>query len=103
MTNEQLAEKGRRASAAFDEFVGPALESSRAEYMEALTKLAANEPWRSDKIVKLSIAMRVIDTIEAQMRTAMANGNDAAKKISRAREIAELPAAKRRWLDTVLP
>ena len=80
-------------------FVGPALESSRGEYMAALTKLAANEPWRSDKIVKLSIAMRVIDKIEEQMKLVMANGAEAAKQIDRARQIAELPEAKRKWLQ----
>lgn len=99
MTREQLAERGRQAEAAWAEFVGPALESSRAEYMAALTKLAANEPWRSDKIVKLSIAMRVIDKIEEQMRLAMMNGTEAAKQNDRARQIAELPEAKRKWLQ----
>ena len=67
--------------------------------MAALTKLAANEPWRSDKIVKLSIAMRVIDKIEEQMKLAMTNGAEAAKQIDRARQIAELPEAKRKWLQ----
>ena len=99
LTREQLAERGRQAEAAWTEFVGPALESSRAEYMAALTKLAVNEPWRSDKIVKLSIAMRVIDKIEEQMKLAMANGAEAAKQIDRARQIAELPEAKRKWLQ----
>jgi hypothetical protein len=88
---------------AYEEFVGPATETIRAEYMEALTKLAANEPWRSDKIVKLSIAMRVIDKVAEQIKVAMANGAEASKQMDRARQIAELPAAKRRWLDTVLP
>ena len=99
LTNEQLARRGQRATEAFDEFVGPAIEASRAEYMEALTKLAANEPWRSDKIVKLSIAIRVIDKVAEHMKVAMANGAEAAKQIGRARQIAELPEAKRRWLQ----
>jgi len=98
VTNEQLAEKGRRAAEAFGEFVGPALEASRTDYMEALTKLAANEPWNSDKIVKLSIAMRVIDKVAEQMKLAMANGAEASRQMQRAREIAELSPAKRRWL-----
>lgn len=98
MTNDQLAEKGRRASEAFAEFVGPAIEHSRADYMEALTKLAANEPWNSDKIVKLSIAIRVIDKVTEQMKIAMANGAEATRQMQRAREIAELSPAKRRWL-----
>jgi hypothetical protein len=102
MTREQLAERGRQAEAAYAEFVGPAIDQARAEYMEALTRLAANEPWRSDKIVKLSIAMRVIDKVSEQMKLTMANGIDASKQMQRAQEIAELPAAKRRWLD-VLP
>lgn len=99
MNKQELAEKGRRAQAASDEFVNPALEACRAEYMEALTKLAANEPWRSDKIVKLSIATRVIDAVGAHLRAAISNGELASKEMRRAREIADLPAAKRRWLD----
>jgi hypothetical protein len=70
--------------------------------MEALTKLAANEPWRSDKIVKLSIAMRVIDKVAEQIKVAMANGAEASKQMDRARQIAELPAAKRRWIDILV-
>jgi hypothetical protein len=99
MNSEQLADKGRRAYAAFDEFVQPAIEQARADYMEALTRLAANEPWRSDKIVKLSIAMRVIDKVAEQMKVAMANGEEAARQIDRARQIADLPAAKRKWIE----
>ena len=99
MTAEQLARRGQRATEALNEFVGPAIEASRAEYMEALTRLAANEPWNSDKIVKLSIAMRVIDKVEEQIKVAMVNGTEAAKQIGRAKQIAELPEAKRRWLQ----
>lgn len=99
LNKDQLAEKGRRAAEAHAEFIAPAIETIRAEYMEALTRLAASEPWRSDKIVKLAIAARVIDAVSAQMRAAMANGQAAQSDINRAREIEDLPAAKRRWLN----
>lgn len=99
MTPEEIKFRGVRAAEAMDDFVGPAIDKLRAEYLAAITKLAANEPWRSDKIVKLSIATRVIDAVEAQFRAAISAGADAGRKIDRAAEIADLPAAKKRWLD----
>ena len=97
MNNHELAERGRQAKEAFG-FIGPALESARAEYMEALTTIAAKEPWAADKITKLAIARNVIDKVEAHLRIIMAHGDEAARKLEKAREIAELPAAKKRWL-----
>ncbi|HKR17649.1 hypothetical protein [Rhizorhapis sp.] len=97
MTPEQLAERGRQAQQAFG-FLSPALDSIRAEYMEALTAVAAKEPWASDKIVKLAVARNVIDKVEAHLRAIIANGGVAEHQINRAREIAELPVAKRKWL-----
>jgi hypothetical protein len=99
MTPQQITDRARNAKIAWDEFVGPAIEACRADYMAALTKVAANEPWESDKIVKLAIATRVIDMVESQMRALIQQGADAQKAIDRAAQIANLPARKRKWAD----
>lgn len=103
MTPQHLAVRARNAQASWDEFVGPIVETVRAEYLSALTKIAANEPWQSDKIVKLAIAQRVIDTVESQMKAMILQGADAQKAIDRAAQIENLPARKRRWIDIGVP
>ena len=95
---EERRARGFQAKQALEEFVGPAIESLRSDYMEALSRLAVNEPWATDKLVKLAIAQRVINTVEQQMKTIILDGEVAAKDKSRADEIAKLPEAKRRWL-----
>jgi hypothetical protein len=55
---EDLRARGFRAKAALDEFLGPAMAPIKAEYLAALTELAANEPWSTAKITKLAVAQR---------------------------------------------
>lgn len=98
MNNEDRRARGFRAKAALDEFIGPAMDQMRDEYMHALTKLAANEPWETAKITKLAVAQRVIQAVEQQIRAAVLDGEMAAKDKSRADMIANLPEAKRKWL-----
>ena len=99
MTPEDRRARGFRASAALDEFVAPAIEQLRSEYMAALTQLAVSEPWASDKLVKLAVAQRVINIVEQHFKQLVADGEITAAKISRAQEIARLPEAKRKWLN----
>lgn len=99
MTNEEMAAKGHRAALAWEEFVEPALAALREAYMGRLTEIAADEPWSSDKIVKFAVATRVIDKVEAQIKAAIVNGLDARAKVEKAREIEDIPASKRKWLN----
>lgn len=98
LSPEDLRARGFRAKAALDEFLGPAMVPIRAEYLAELTALAANEPWSHAKITKLAVAQRVIDKVEQHIRVAVAQGEQAAHQLNRAREIAALPEARRRWL-----
>lgn len=98
-TTEERRARGFQAKLAYDEFVAPAIDGLRADYMEALSRLAVNEPWASDKLVKLAVAQRVINTVEQHMKAIILDGEVAAKEKSRADEIANLPEAKRRWLN----
>lgn len=99
MTDDEHASRGMRAAMAWDEFVEPALNAIAAEYMAALTSVAASEPWQSDKIVKLAVATRVIDKVQEHLRAAIMAGDSARAKIGRAHEIEQLPARKRKWID----
>lgn len=97
MNEDAKRDRGHRAANAFDEFVAPALNDLRDEYLGALSSLAVNEPWATDKLTKLAVAQRVINAVEQHMRRAIVDGEEANRKITRAEEIAGLPEAKRRW------
>lgn len=99
MTDEEVASKGTRAALAMEEFIGPALEAVHAEYLERLTSVAASEPWASDKVVKLSVAVNVVRMVEAHLKAAIISGEHARTQINRAAEIERLPHAQRRWLN----
>lgn len=101
MNEHERQERGRRAANAIEEFVGPALLDARGAYLEAMTRLAAEEPWASDKITKLAIAQRVIDMIEDHLRTAVMDGTESAKTIEHARRVAQIPERKRTMLQTL--
>lgn len=90
--------RGFRAKALMDEFLAPVLEEIRAEYLNGLMKLAANEPWETAKITKLAIAQRVIDMVGQQINAAVSDGEIAAKQKSRAEQISRIPDSKRKWI-----
>ena len=97
MTLEQARDRGFRAQSAWDDFIAPACTELRTEYLSALTKLAANEPWETAKITKLAVAQRVIDAVEAHIRSVVLNGKAAQSEIDRAQMIARIPEAKRKF------
>lgn len=98
MTDEERRARSHRANSLMDEFLSPIVEELHAEYLSAVTQLAANEPWAVEKITKLSVALRVVSKVEQQIRAIVQDGEHAAGRISRAQEIAKMPAARRRWL-----
>ena len=98
LSDEQKAARGVRAKMAMAEFFAPAFRSIEGEYLTALTTLASNEPWATDKLTKLAVAQRVIKTVEQQVMVAVLEGETAAQSLERAKRIAALPEAKRRWV-----
>lgn len=98
MTPEELGRRGAHAEAAWEEFIGPAVEQMRETYMAALTKLAANEPWETGKITRLAIAQNVISAVEEHLRAAMMHGEVAARDQARVSKIESLPDRKKRWI-----
>lgn len=101
MSNTERADRGRRASEAFEEFISPALVQARAIYLEAMTRIAADAPWEAGKITKLAIAQKVIDLVEEHLRTAMFDGATAQQAVDRARMVSEIPEHKRTILQTL--
>lgn len=98
MTPEELHRRGAHAQTAWDEFIAPAIEGMRAEYLSALTRIAAHEPWEVAKITKLAIAQNVIGAVEDHLRAAMMHGEVAARDQARVRAIEDLPERKKRWI-----
>ena len=97
-TAQRIAE-AEQAEAAFKRYVGPALNSLRADYLVKLAELAAqplNEKVQQG-IVNLSLAIRVAGEVEAQMRALMADGTIARQDAHRAAEIARMSPEERKW------
>lgn len=98
LSDEEKKARGYRAKSAMDEFLAPAMKALEAEYLVALTTLAASEPWATDKLTKLAVAQRVIKTVEQHIIAAVMDGEVASQNLERAKKIAALPEAKRRWV-----
>lgn len=98
MSDEEKVARGMRAKLAMDEFLAPALNAVGAEYLTALTQMAASEPWETAKITKLAIAQRVIKSVEQHIIMAVMDGVQADSNLARAKQIAAIPEAKRKFL-----
>ncbi len=101
LSDEEKVARAFRARQAMDEFLAPAIQSVGAEYLTALTQLAASEPWETGKITKLAMAQRVTRAVEQHIALAVLDGEQASQHLARAKAIAAMPEAKRRWIDGV--
>lgn len=99
MTPEQRIDRSYRASNAMEEFVSPAIDAARTEYLSALTRLAANEPWETGKLTKLAVAMKVIELVEQHIRAAIVDGEVVSRENARAQQIASIPEFRRNMLQ----
>lgn len=98
LSDEEKVARGMRAKMALDEFLAPALNDIGTEYLTALTQMAANEPWETAKITKLAVAQRVIKMVEQHIISTVMDGVQADANLSRAKKIAAIPEAKRKFL-----
>lgn len=99
MTRDEQIDRAHRAREARDGFLAPAMAEIRAEYIAALTMLAANEPWETGKITKLAVAIKVIDKVDEQLSAIIAGGTVAEHAQARAEQIARIPETKRKMLQ----
>lgn len=97
----QKIERGRRAALAFDEFVKPELDHVRAFYRDRIVEVAAKEfhpGERADKLTSLSIALKVVESIETGLRVAIIEGEKAQGELLKVETIAGMSNARRRAL-----
>lgn len=97
MTDEERAQRGLRAKEAWEEFLAPKLAAIREEYLNALIKLAANDPTAVQKITNLSVAQNVVATVEQHIREIILDGEAVVRRKTRAQQIEDLPERKKSW------
>ncbi len=99
-TTTDRMNRAQRANEAMVEFIGPALEVMRTDYMDKLRDVAAKHPMRGEPLAmveKLSTALKIVDQIEVQMRALIADGTVAQADADRASNIARLNTEQRRY------
>ena len=107
MTKAEVAERiarAHRAQSAWDEFLAPMIAAMREEYRERMVSVATTElatAARSDKITALSMALRIVDTIESGMLATIKDGELARADKLKAEAIEGMTDARRRLLNIV--
>lgn len=101
MTPEQRIGRAARAQGAWDEFIAPMIDNLREEYTNRVAEVAATELHpanRADKITTLSVALRVLATLESGMKEAIRDGDLARKDKIRADNVERMSDAQQRLL-----
>lgn len=98
MNAAQKAERGRNARNAL-EFLEPAFEGLKADYMASMARVAAVVPLKVDTIQALAQAVRIVDVVKAQIEAIVVDGEKALKEIEHGRKVVEMTASDRRLLD----
>jgi len=90
---------GDQAKAAWDQFINPYVSLIKADYMDKLIDLSSRplDERARQGITNLSIALRVSEMFEGQLRKAIADGEAAKKEIGRASAIANMSPEARRY------
>lgn len=99
-TSERIA-RAHRAQAALDEFLTPLFAEMREEYARRIAEVATTELHptnRADKITALSLALKVVNTLESGMTEVIRDGELARRDKIRADEIERMSDAQQRLL-----
>ncbi len=101
MTDSPVDRVGRseRAAAAMAEFVGPAFDELRSDYLEALADAASktlDDNLRSN-IEKMALAIKVLDTVRASLTAIVADGQVAQHGISASEQLRRLRPEQQRF------
>lgn len=99
MNNYEIAARGQRAQALMDEFVAPALDGMRDEYLARMATVATNEldpKVRADKITALSTALKVLDNLTSGINAAIKDGEAAQNKLLKAEDVERMTPQKKR-------
>ncbi len=101
MTDIPIDRVGRseRAAAAIAEFITPAFDELRADYIEALATAAAkalDDNLRSN-IEKMALAIKVLDAVRSSVEAIVADGKVAQHQISASEQINRLRPEQQRF------
>lgn len=99
MTPEERIGRARRAKAAMEEFLDPALATIEADYGEKMIATAASvDPRSTDIIARLAQGIKVARQVRAQIEAFIADGAVAENEKAEAQRLEEMTPAKRRLL-----
>ena len=101
MNDFEQAARGQRAAQAA-EFIGPILADVRGSYMDRIVEIAATEldpKSRTEKLTALSIALRILDNVDAGLTAVMRDGEMAEKNIIKVENVERMGVHKRRIFD----
>lgn len=100
MSDEALRlARAEQANQALIQFLGPAFDVCRADYLEKLADIAA-KPLTNDMraaMEKLALGLKVIDVVRSQILSLVVDGNVAQSEARRASDLANMTTEKRRW------
>lgn len=102
MTDAERIDRAGRARRAYEEFIEPMFDELRNEYAERIVAVATTElrrDRRADAITTLSVAHKVLNTLDAGMKALIADGDMAQRDKLRAEKIEKLTPPERRLLN----
>lgn len=102
MTDAERIAKAHRAKAAYEEFFEPMIDRLKNEYGDRIVEVATTElsrDRRTDKLTALSIAHKILATLDEGMKATMADGELAHRNRIRAEKIENMTAPARRLLQ----
>lgn len=98
MTPEQRAARAHRAKQAMEEFISPAFDYTRAEFINRMGMHAASKPWAVDEIRALALAVKVLDEVRGQVSACILDGEVAARDMIKAEQVERIRPSKRKIL-----
>src|SRR5690348_325687 len=99
-TAQRIA-RAHRAQSALDEFLSPLFAELRDEYTARISHIATTElhpTTRSDAITALSVALKVVDTLQSGMTEVIRDGELAKRDKLKSERIEGMTDAKQRLL-----
>jgi hypothetical protein len=101
VTEAERIARATRAQAALDEFLSPMFAELKDEYTARLAEVATTElapQRRSDMIATLSVALKVVGTLQAGMTEIVRDGELAKQSQARAERVSQMSDAAQRLL-----
>lgn len=104
MTPEDRIRRATQASLAYEEFIAPMIGELRGEYAARIVEVAnaeLNAAKRADKLTALSLAHRILTTLDGGMHEMIRDGDLAERDKLRADKIEKMTPSARRLFNMV--